>query len=52
MLRNIVIIIDEKMFDFWLEDNEELGYLLMMKDGASYYKEYTTVRKKQLEKDE
>jgi hypothetical protein len=32
------IIMDRKILDSWIENIEDYGYLLMMKDGVLYYK--------------
>ena len=45
------VIMDQEMFDFWLEGMEDVGYLLMIEDGASYHQGVATKRREQLEKD-
>jgi transposase len=45
------VIMDEEMFDFWLEGMEDVGYLVMMEDGAPQHQGAATVRRAQLEKD-
>ena len=46
------LIINEEMFDFWLEGMEDMGNLLMMEDGAPYYKRIASERRAELKKDE
>lgn len=45
------VIMDGEMFDFWLEGMEDVGYLLMMEDGAPYHKGVAAQRRVQLEED-
>jgi hypothetical protein len=45
------VILDREIFDFWIEGMEDVGYLLIMKDGAPYHRGAATMRRKQLEKD-
>ena len=45
------VIMDGEMFDFWLEGMEDVGYLLMMEDGAPYHKGVAAQRRAQLEED-
>ena len=45
------LIMDGEMFDFWLEGMEDLGYLVMMEDGALQHQGAAVVRRAQLEKD-
>ena len=45
------VIMDGEMFDFWMEGMEDVGYLLMMEDGAPYHKGAASVRRAQLEND-
>jgi len=45
------IIMDGEMFDFWLEGMEDVGYLVMMEDGAPQHQGAAAVRRAQLEKD-
>jgi hypothetical protein len=45
------LIMDEEMFDFWLEGMEEVGNLLMMEDDAPYHKGVASKRRAQLEED-
>jgi hypothetical protein len=42
---------DGEMFDFWMEGMEDVGYLLMMEDGAPYYKGVASQRRTELKKD-
>ena len=42
-------IMDEEMFDFWMESSEELGQVVTMEDGARYHQKAANVRRKQLE---
>ena len=44
-------IMDEEMFDFWMKSCEELGQVIIMKDGAGYHNEIANVRRRELEKD-
>ena len=41
-------IMDEELFDFWLEGMEETGQLLVMEDGAGYHQKAATLRRQQL----
>jgi hypothetical protein len=43
------IIMDGEFFDCWQEGSEELGYVMMMEDGAPYHKGAASVRRKELE---
>jgi len=45
------VIMDGEMFDFWMEGMEDVGYLLMMEDGAPYHKGVASQRRVQLEED-
>jgi DDE superfamily endonuclease len=45
------VIMDGEMFDFWMEGMEDVGYLLMMEDGAPYHKGVASQRRAQLEED-
>ena len=45
------IIMDGEMFDFWIEGMEDVGYLVMMEDGAPQHQGAAAVRRAQLEKD-
>jgi transposase len=45
------IIMDGEMFDFWMEGMEDVGYLVMMEDGAPQHQGAAAVRRTQLEKD-
>ena len=45
------LIMDGEMFDFWLEGMEDVGYLVMMEDGAPQHQGAAAVRRTQLEKD-
>jgi hypothetical protein len=47
----LAIIMDREMFDFWMEGMEDVGYLLMMGDGAPYYKGIASQRRTELKKD-
>ena len=44
------VIMDGEFFDCWQEASEELGYVMMMEDGAPYHKGAATIRRKELEK--
>jgi transposase len=44
------IIMDGEMLTFWMEGMEDVGYLLMMEDGAPYHKGAASDRRKELEK--
>jgi hypothetical protein len=44
-------ILDKELFDFWLEGMEDVGYLLVMEDGAPYHQGVASTRRKQLQKD-
>jgi len=44
-------IMDKELFDFWITGMEEVGYLLIMEDGAPYHQGVASIRRKQLEKD-
>ena len=37
------------MITFWMEDMEDVGYLLMMEDGAPYHRGVASQRRKELE---
>ena len=50
--RYLDVIMDRAMFDFWLEDMEDVGYLLMMEDSAPYHKGVAAQRRVQLEEDD
>ena len=43
------IIMDEEMFDFWLDSMEKIRYVLMMKDGAEYHQGVASRRRLELE---
>ena len=43
------IIMDGEMFDFWLDGMEDVGYLMMMEDGAPYHRGVSSKRRKELE---
>jgi transposase len=47
----LAVIMDGEMFDFWMEGMEDVGYLLMMEDGAPYHKGVASQRRMELEKD-
>jgi transposase len=47
----VEVIMDGEMFDFWMEGMEDVGYLIMMEDGARYHEGVATHRRKQLEED-
>lgn len=36
--RYLTLIMNEEMFDFWLERMKEVGNLLIMEDGTPYHK--------------
>ena len=38
------IIMNGEMLNFWMKGMEDVGYLMMMKDSASYHKGATTLR--------
>jgi len=46
------LIINREMFNFWLEEMENVGNLLMMKDELPYHKGVASERRAELEKDE
>ena len=43
------LIMDGEMYDFWIEGMEDMGWLLMMEDGAPYHRGLATERRKELE---
>jgi hypothetical protein len=43
------IIMDGEMYDFWEQSSEELGYILVMEDGAPYHMGCATTRRKELQ---
>jgi transposase len=43
------IIMDGEMYDFWEQSSEELGYVLVMEDGAPYHMGCATTRRKELQ---
>ena len=46
------LIINREMFNFWLEEMENVGNLLMMKDELPYHKGVASERRAELKKDE
>jgi hypothetical protein len=44
-------IMDKELFDFWITGMEDVGYILVMEDGAPYHQGVATLRRKQLETD-
>ena len=41
-------ILDEELFDFWMEGMEECGHVLVMEDGAPYHRGVATKRREEL----
>ena len=41
-------ILDKELFDFWMASMEDVGYVLVMEDGAPYHQGCATKRRSQL----
>jgi hypothetical protein len=44
-------IMDKKLFDFWIDSMEDVGYVHIMEDGAPYHMGAANARRKQYEED-
>ena len=43
------VIMDDELLDFWMRSMEDVGYVLVMEDGAPYHRGVATRRRKEYE---